>query len=250
MRGAKCRNAISRKKNRMAKVIVITGASRGLGACLRKELVSRGHTVVATSRFPAPGCVRCDSSNPLATRVLAETVARTCGSLDIWINNAALSLSDESKDFDAMAEVVATNMGGSIVGTQVALHCGAGLVVNVFGSGHDGRAEYCAGHSIYASTKAGVSMFTRSLRPPPNQRVVGVSPGLLDTCMLADQIAGQNVGPLANRLLSLLAVDPDIAAESIADFVLDPDPPEFYDALPRNLMAKARAAVFPRKSST
>ena len=90
------------------KVVVITGASQGIGAGLVKGFRERGYQVVATSRSIKPSsdpdilAVAGDIADPqTAERVIREAVARF-GRVDTLVNNAGITKFAKHTDLDAL----------------------------------------------------------------------------------------------------------------------------------------------------
>jgi NADP-dependent 3-hydroxy acid dehydrogenase YdfG len=183
-------------------VIVITGASGGIGAALARLAGSRGaHIVVAARRAAELGEVAAQSgADALAVvadvtkradveRILAAALARF-GHVDVWVNNAGRgitrpvsALTDE--DFDEMMRV---NVKSALYGMQVVLpHFqarGRGHVINV--SSMLGRVPYVPVRSAYNAAKHALNALTANLRMElhdrwPEIHVSTVSPGVVAT---------------------------------------------------------------------
>ena len=153
------------------KVVVITGASQGIGAGLVEGFRALGHHVVATSRSikassdPDVLTVAGDIADPqTAERVIRAAVARF-GRVDTLVNNAGIFL---AKPFTAYsqadyAQVVATNMSGFFYISQLAIaemeKHGSGHVVSVTTSLVDHAIDGVP--SVLASlTKGGINAAT------------------------------------------------------------------------------------------
>lgn len=132
-------------------VIVITGASSGIGAATAQELASRGATVVVAARSPealntvAEGCVAVggralsiptDVTDPEAVRQLASRTVTAFGRIDGWVNNAGVSSYGVIDRVPAaeIRRVIETNLLGTAYGIQAALPhlraAGGGVIVN------------------------------------------------------------------------------------------------------------------------
>jgi NAD(P)-dependent dehydrogenase (short-subunit alcohol dehydrogenase family) len=133
-------------------VVVITGASTGIGRATAVELARRGATVLLVGRRPAPllGLAeRCDRLGgravPLpadvtdepAIQAVAHRAMTEFGKLDAWVNNAALSAFARFEETppEIFRRVVETNLFGYVHGARAALRCfrqhGRGVLVNV-----------------------------------------------------------------------------------------------------------------------
>ncbi len=200
--------------NTSKKVVVITGASQGIGAGLVEGFRALGHHVVATSRSIKPSddpdilSVAGDIADPqTAERVIRQAVERF-GRVDTLVNNAGIFL---AKPFTAYSQedyalVVATNMSGFFHISQLAIaemqKHGSGHVVSVTTSLVDHAIDGVP--SVLASlTKGGINAATKSLAieyAKRGIRVNAVSPGIIKTPMHAEDThaALGNLHPLGH----------------------------------------------------
>jgi NAD(P)-dependent dehydrogenase (short-subunit alcohol dehydrogenase family) len=143
----------------MTDIALITGASRGIGREVARQLAGHGMTVIAAVRDPGraaeslrglagaggPGEVRpvpLDVTHPGSIRAAAATVEAEYGRLDVLVNNAGVSLehgrSPLEVDVDTVRRTYETNVFGVIAVTQAFLpllrRSAAGRVVNVSSS--------------------------------------------------------------------------------------------------------------------
>ena len=81
------------------KTVIVTGASRGIGAAIAQAFLSRGYNVVATSRnisssgqAPSPNLALVDGdiSQASTAQQVAETAIKSFGSIDHLVNNAGI----------------------------------------------------------------------------------------------------------------------------------------------------------------
>ncbi|WAT29070.1 SDR family NAD(P)-dependent oxidoreductase [Pseudomonas sp. GXZC] len=181
----------------MKKVVIITGASQGIGAAVVQAYRALDYRVVATSRSIQPSSdpdiltVAGDIADPAtAQRVIREALA-TFGRIDSLINNAGIFI---AKPFTAYtqedyANVLAVNLNGFFYITQLAIaemeknH--AGHIVNVTTSLADHAIDGVP--SVLANlTKGGLNSATKSLAieyAKRGIRVNAVSPGIIKTPM-------------------------------------------------------------------
>ncbi len=109
-----------------SKIVVVTGASRGLGQAAAREIARRGHTVVATMRNPgdfaalkdAEGTFdfeRMDVTDPDNVKAALGSVEARHGRIDVLINNAAAGLYGalEEVSEEEMAALFNTNILGT-----------------------------------------------------------------------------------------------------------------------------------------
>jgi NADP-dependent 3-hydroxy acid dehydrogenase YdfG len=183
-------------------VIVITGASSGIGAATAERLAADGHTVVLVARRKdalEAVASRCSSrARPIAADVtsradvrrVVETALADCGRIDVWINNAGQGitrapseLSDEDVD-----HMMAVNVKSVLYGVQEVLpHFkarGDGHIINV--SSMLGRAPFAVFRSAYSGAKHFLNALTAMLRMEVQETHPGiqfsiVSPGVVRT---------------------------------------------------------------------
>lgn len=184
------------------KVVVITGASAGIGAALAEEIVRRGGQVVlAARRRPllealvgrlggAAHAVPTDVTERAQVAHLLEEAVTCCGAVDIWVNNAGHGITRSfaeltEEDVDVMMR---DNLKSALFGMQVALgHFttrGGGAIVNV--SSMLARTPLAPFRSAYSASKAALNSLTESLRAELAEkgspiRVVCVMPGVVAT---------------------------------------------------------------------
>ena len=184
----------------MSKVILITGASRGLGRAMAEEL-SKEHIVVANynkSREKAEDLqnnnlnvdiYQADVSKREEVHNMIRYVITKYGRLDVLINNAGISnekllqdITDE--DFNSVMNV---NLYATFITSQEAvpymIERKEGLIVNISSIyGTNGGAMA----SIYSASKAAIDGFTKALAKelgPSNIRVNSIAPGCMNTDM-------------------------------------------------------------------
>jgi NAD(P)-dependent dehydrogenase (short-subunit alcohol dehydrogenase family) len=192
----------------MGKVIVVTGATRGLGRALASALATAGHTVAGCGRshghvaelrsaFPGPHrFAAVDVADPAAVNAWAAEVLAEVGPPDLLVNNAALMNTPaplwqvDPVEFGAMTDV---NVKGvfhvirAFVPAMVAR--GSGVVVNLSsGWGRSTAPEVAP----YCATKYAVEGLTLALAQelPRGMAAVPLNPGVIDTDMLRQAWAG------------------------------------------------------------
>nr|WP_202420159.1 SDR family NAD(P)-dependent oxidoreductase [Actinomadura rayongensis] len=178
---------------------MVTGASRGLGREVCRQLADAGHTVVGAARSPeaarAPGVhpLRLDVTSPQDAADAAATVAERFGGLDVLVNNAAITYDTwqraESADLDVVRTAAETNLYGPWRLVQAVLPLlrasGHGRIVNV-SSEAGSLAGMGGGTPAYSVTKAALNALTRLLAAelrPDGVLVNAVCPGWVATDM-------------------------------------------------------------------
>lgn len=226
------------------KVIVITGASSGLGLSAARLLSAQGARVVLGARrierlqaLVAELSGR-EQGNALAVATdvtvvddvkrLVDTAVQSFGRIDVMFNNAGLmpvSALDRLKveDWDRTIDV---NLKGVLYGIAAALpHMQRQM------SGHFVNVSSVAGHKImangavYSATKHAVRALSEGLRQevkPWNIRTTIVSPGAVDT-ELPDSITEPDVAQGMNGFYKATAISADAFARAVAFAIDQPD---------------------------
>ncbi|MFM0056162.1 SDR family oxidoreductase [Paraburkholderia phytofirmans] len=183
------------------KVVVVTGASQGIGAEVVKAFRKLDYRIVANSRSIKPSddanilCIAGDIGDPAtARRVITEGVARF-GRIDTLVNNAGIYIGKPFTEHTAQdyAAVVNVNMTGFFYITQLAIaemeKHSSGHVVSVTSSTADNAIS--GGYSVLAAlTKGGLNAATKSLAieyARKGIRVNAVAPGIIKTPMHAPE---------------------------------------------------------------
>ncbi|WP_428264202.1 glucose 1-dehydrogenase [Haliangium sp.] len=181
------------------RVAIVTGAGRGIGRAILRELLRAGAAVTAIDLDAAAVCdaveeyaelgptrfVIADVSHEDEVAAAVADAVAAFGHLDIVINNAALSAPTnapvEALDRRVWEQVLAINLTGPMLVVKHALpHLRAGAVVNVAST----RAHQSEPHTeAYAASKGGLVALTHALAVSlgPAVRVNCVSPGWIDT---------------------------------------------------------------------
>ena len=189
----------------VGKVALVTGASRGIGRGIAKELAKDGAYVVINYRdnFLAAesllkeikeeglnGCTyKCDVSDYEATKSMMNDILKKLGKVDILVNNAGISsiglfMDTSEDDFE---KIMSTNFKGvfntsrSIVEHMISMK--QGVIINISSIWGNVGAS-C--EVLYSASKGAINSFTRALGKelgPSNIRVNAISPGVIETEM-------------------------------------------------------------------
>ena len=178
-----------------ARVVVVTGGSRGIGAGLVDAYRERGWTVVTNSRSIEPSedervvTVEGDISEATTTDRIIDAAVGRFGRIDTLVNNAGVFIAKPFTDYteEDYATVVGVNLTGFFRLTQRAiaamLQRGSGHVVNITTTLVD-HANSDRPSLLTSLTKGGVAAATRSLAieyASRGIRVNAVSPGVIRT---------------------------------------------------------------------
>ncbi|CAM2197733.1 Dihydroanticapsin 7-dehydrogenase [Paraburkholderia kururiensis] len=183
------------------KVVVVTGASQGIGSEIVKAFRQLDYRVVATARSIQPtddpnlAAVQGDIADPqTARRVVAEALARF-GRIDTLVNNAGVFVAKPFTQYTAedYASVMGVNVAGFFHITQLAVaemeKQGSGHVVSITTSLVDHAVQGVP--SVLASlTKGGINAATKSLAieyAKKGIRANAVSPGIIKSPMHAPE---------------------------------------------------------------
>ncbi|HEY6870705.1 MAG TPA: SDR family oxidoreductase [Novosphingobium sp.] len=190
------------------KVVVITGASAGIGHATALELAEAGAKLVVTARRAEllddlagklgdrVAVLAADIAAPDTAQQLYDLAVDRFGAADVLINNAGVLLTPtvDDVDLDALAMLIRVNFEAVVRSSYVfgaAFKArGSGQIINVSSIGAHLRP---ARWGVYSGLKAGVEMFTRSLRTELQSsgvRVGLISPGSVQTEMLASALPG------------------------------------------------------------
>ena len=240
------------------KVVVITGASAGIGAAAAEAIAKRGHTVVMVARRkpelealaarigPKAICIAADVTMRSEVKRVVDTAIARCGRIDVWINNVGQGitrlpsqLTDEDID-----EVMRVNVKSALYGIQEVLphfkERKTGHVINV--SSMLGRIPSAVIRSAYSGAKHFLNSITANFRTEVHQTHPGiefsiVSPGVVRTEFGKNALHG---GPDSRTLPESQSAEE--VAEVIAS-VVETRQPDIYTR------AGARARVIDHFSS-
>lgn len=201
-------SAGQKSESQRRRVMLLTGASRGIGHATVKRFSSAGWRIIACSREPVPeNCpwggredhVQVDLSDYADTMRAIDDIRSRLedGKLDALVNNAGISPKDESggrlsanaTDFATWQKVFQVNFFAPILlsrGLIEPLRKTRGAIVNVT-SIAGSRVHPFAG-AAYATSKAALAALTRELASdfgPVGVRVNSISPGEINTAILS-----------------------------------------------------------------
>lgn len=186
-----------------SKVIVITGASRGIGKAIAESLAKDGHKIIANYNKSEDAAkvlakenenidiFKADVSKRADVALMVKYVIDKYGKIDVLINNAGIAqekmlqdITDE--DFNNAIQVNLYSVFCTIQESiKYMLKEKKGCIINI-SSIYGINGGSCA--SIYSATKAGIDAITKSLAKelgPSNIRINSIAPGCMNTDMNA-----------------------------------------------------------------
>ena len=233
------------------KVIVITGASSGLGEAAARHLSAEGSTVVLGARrvdrieaianeLKGGGskalAIATDVTDHQQVKGLVDTAIKEYGRIDVMINNAGVMLHSplERYKIDDWDQMIDINIKGVLYGIAAALP-----YMKQQMSGHFINISSVAGHKIrpagavYAATKHAVRVISEGLRmevKPYNIRTTIISPGAVDT-ELIDRMTEPDIREAAQKATEDLAIPAERFARIVAFAIGQPDDTDINEIL-------------------
>ena len=185
----------------MRKVILVTGASSGIGESVALEFARNGYDVIINyntgydrairiardieAKYSVSTlCVKADISNEEEVKRMVEDVVDTFGHIDVLVNNAGIAIDSDFSDktVSNFKKILDVNLIGTfLVSKYVFPHMDKGSIVNI--SSTNGIYSNYTYSMDYDASKAGVNILTRDLAIEfgPHVRVNSVAPGWVDT---------------------------------------------------------------------
>ena len=218
------------------KVVLVTGASRGIGREIALQFSRSGARVAINYRHNRQAAeqtlaelagdghvlLQGDVSDPAVVQLMTQSAIREMGQIDVLVNNAGIYIDHPIADveFDAWQGAWQGTLATNLVGAANLSYCvarhmierGGGRIVNVssrsaFRGEPDGPA--------YGASKAGLNAMSQSLAKalaPHNVFVFVVAPGFVETDMAAESLTGPMGDSIRNQSpLGRVAVPLDIA---------------------------------------
>jgi 3-oxoacyl-[acyl-carrier protein] reductase len=204
-------------------MIVVTGASRGLGRAICERLISKNLDVLGLARNVEDlpfSSLSCDVSSYESVKVVARHLKKDGKKVSGLINAAGIASMNlaVTTPQSVSQEIINTNLLGTIYCCQLfaplMLRHKQGSIVNF---STIAVALGLKGESIYAASKAGVESFSRSFAREMadfNVKVNCIAPGPIDTSLLKG-ITSEQIG----RIVSQQIIPRQFTTDAVADLV-------------------------------
>lgn len=184
----------------MKKLVIVTGASSGIGMELAKRFSEQGHPVLMLARrndlmekmeLPNTICCSVDVTDLKGMEAAIREAEAVYGKADLLINCAGLMLLGypDKQDYVEWERMIDVNVKGILTGTKVVLsdmiERNEGTIINI--SSIAGRKTFDQ-HSVYCGTKYAVHAITESIRKEvadSNVRIIVIAPGVVETPLLS-----------------------------------------------------------------
>lgn len=217
--------------------MLVTGASRGIGAAVARRFATEGervaahygsradeaNTVVESLAGSGHLAVQADLADPDAVRRMVDSAAEALGGIDVLVNNAGTYEPHPITEttYDEWQASWKRTLDINLVGAANVTWCavqhmvpgGGGHIVNVTSRGAF-RGEPT--HTAYGASKAGLNSFSQSLAQalgPHQIFVTAVAPGFTETDMAAEYLVGEGGDQRrAESPLGRVAQPQDVAA--------------------------------------
>ena len=231
------------------KTVVVTGSTRGIGFGLAENFLQRGCRVVVSGRAQetVDGTVKalreshadaqvagraCDITSGQDLEALWQFGGETFGSVDVWINNAGISIGRaplwEQSEADVVS-IVNTNLTGVLLANRIVMagmkDQGGGQIWNMEGFGSSGMTQ--SGLAAYGATKRAINYLNAALRKDAagtGIQVCTLSPGIVVTDLLiGDYDTESDEWRRARRFFNILGDTVETVTPYLVDGVLKAD---------------------------
>lgn len=183
----------------MNKIILVTGASRGLGESIAKTFLEDNDTVYVNyntasieeleekyKEFKNAKFVKCDVSSEHEVKNMMNKIKEEQGHLDVLVNNAGIAMDSELQDKtkESFSKILDVNLTGPFLTSKYVLDImPKGNIINI--SSTNGIDTYYSYSLDYDASKAGLINLTHNFANmyAPNIRVNCIAPGWINTEM-------------------------------------------------------------------
>lgn len=235
------------KKNKMNlknKVVIITGASSGIGKATAMKLAKEGASIVLCARSEdelntlkdsivknggKAMVVKTDVTKPSDFKKAISQTLDAYGSIDVLVNNAGLMPLSyvEKLKTDEWEKMVDVNIKGVFNGVAAVLPTmrknKGGHIINISSSA---AHNYFPGGAVYCATKIAVKMFSEGLRkelaPKYGIKVTSIEPGAVDTSLF-ESITDEDIKEKLKEMQKMTKLEAEDIADAIFYALNQPD---------------------------
>ena len=239
-------------ENIRGKVVVITGASSGMGKATAIELAKNGAKVVLGARrteqlqqivdqIKSKGgeaaFAQIDVKNKADLVNLVNTAVEHYGKLDVIVNNAGVSQLSriDELDVDGWEEMIDINLKGVLYGMAAAIPIfkqqQSGHIVNIISTS---GIKIVPLQGVYAGTKNAIRTIAEAFRQESDGaiRITGISPGFVKTDF-ADNIKNEEMKIAVQKGMEHIAINPIAIANAVIYAISQPQDVEIGDIVIR-----------------
>jgi NADP-dependent 3-hydroxy acid dehydrogenase YdfG len=240
-------------QNLKGKVVVITGASSGIGKAIAIKLAENGVKVVLGARNAEQlekvveeiksnggeaAFTKTDVANKADLVQLVNVAVTRYGKLDVMVNNAGvarISRIDEL-DTDGWDEMIDINIKGTLYGMAAAIPIfkqqQSGHIVNIISTA---GIQIVPTQGIYACTKNAVRTIGEAFRQESDGsiRITGISPGYIKTEFAVKSVKTEEMKTAASKAVEQLAISPEAIADAVIYAISQPKDVEVGDIVIR-----------------
>ncbi|MEG0295241.1 MAG: SDR family oxidoreductase [Clostridium sp.] len=184
----------------MKKLVVVTGASSGIGSKIAETMSAQGHPVLLLSRrlkpmealnLPNTLCKSVDVTDIEGMREAIIEAEEKFGKVDLLVNCAGIMLlgHPETQEYSEWDKMIDVNIKGILTGTNIVLKDmvdrNTGTIINI--SSIAGRKTF-NNHAVYCGTKFAVHAITENIRKEvsgSDVRMITIAPGVVETPLLS-----------------------------------------------------------------
>lgn len=226
------------------KVVIITGASSGIGEATALKMAKEGAKVVLTARSKSKLkelakkikaengialVVTADVTKPKEFKKVVEKTKKEFGSVHILVNNAGLMPLSYIEKFktDEWNTMVDVNIKGVLNGVEAVLPTlienKGGHIINISSTA---AYNYFPGGAVYCATKAAVQMFSEGLRKEISKKyginVTSIEPGAVDTSLF-ETITDEDIKKELKGMMEMTTLQAEDIANAIFYAVNQPE---------------------------
>ncbi|SEL98968.1 SDR family oxidoreductase [Parapedobacter koreensis] len=240
-------------QNLEGKVVVITGASAGIGKAIAIKLAESGVKVVLGARnteqlekvakeIKTNGgealFIKTDVNNKADLMQLVNVAVEQYGKLDIMVNNAGIARISriDELDIEGWDEMIDSNIKGVLYGMAAAIPVfkkqQSGHIVNIISTS---GIKIVPTQGVYAGTKNAVRTITEAFRQESDGsiRITGISPGYIKTDFAVKSVKTDEMKTAASKAVEQMAINPEAIANAVIYAISQPKDVEVGDIVIR-----------------